>query len=506
MREDRRMVLKSIGAVAAASVVGAAAGTATRPATAARMLPEERRWITLLGTSLTKEHDYTAKVEGRIPEGLKGTLYRNGPGLFERGGVRKHHLLDGDGMIQAFDFLDGKVRYRNRFVQTKKYREEAAAERYRYSTWSTLAPGGMWSNLGGAGTSQAGVTTLVKDGRLLAFDEINPPYALDPATLATQGSFAVEPGKPSFDYKAHTKTDGRTGDWALFGTEYGRAMHVHHLIRGADGRVKASGRIKAPRSTYLHDFFVTERHVVFVLNPIEFSPLAMLLGVRSFIDSLRWNRAQGNLVIVADKNGKEPPLMLEAPASFMWHSLNAYERGSTIVAEFVGYAEPDHFIGDDPDFKAVMQGREGNAKHPGLLRRYLIDLAGKAIREETIASGHHEFPMVDARVQCHESRFAHLSYQTGRGWYHDGLARVDMKTGRRETFGFGPKHFVGEPIFAPSGSAEGQGWLLAQTLSGDTGKSFLAIFDARKIDAGPVAKVMLDHHVPFSFHGYWQAA
>jgi all-trans-8'-apo-beta-carotenal 15,15'-oxygenase len=81
-----------------------------------------------------------------------------------------------------------------------------------------------------------------------------------------------------------------------------------------------------------------------------------------------------------------------------------------------------------------------------------------------------------------------------------------MTTGKREGFGFGPSHYVGEPIFASAGPSEGEGWLLAQTLDGTTGKSFLAIFDARKVEAGPVARVLLDHHVPISFHGYWQDA
>ena len=70
----------------------------------------------------------------------------------------------------------------------------------------------------------------------------------------------------------------------------------------------------------------------------------------------------------------------------------------------------------------------------------------------------------------------------------------------------GAKHFVGEPIFAPSGGREGQGWLLAQVLSGETDKSFVAIFDAENVASGPVAKVMMEHHVPLSFHGWWQQA
>ncbi len=39
-------------------------------------------WQALLGTNLTTEYDYQPAVEGSIPAALKGTLYRNGPGLF----------------------------------------------------------------------------------------------------------------------------------------------------------------------------------------------------------------------------------------------------------------------------------------------------------------------------------------------------------------------------------------------------------------------------------------
>jgi len=80
-----------------------------------------------LATSLRVEHSYEARIEGSIPTQLRGTLYRNGPGLFDRGGLRKRNLLDGDGMVQSFTFHDSGVHYRNRFVRTNKYLKEQAA-------------------------------------------------------------------------------------------------------------------------------------------------------------------------------------------------------------------------------------------------------------------------------------------------------------------------------------------------------------------------------------------
>jgi all-trans-8'-apo-beta-carotenal 15,15'-oxygenase len=130
-----------------------------------------------LVTSLREEHDYAARVEGTLPPELKGTLYRNGPGLFDRGDLRRRTLLDGDGMVQSFTFRDGGVRYRNRFVRTRRYVAEEKADRYLYPTWCTQAPGGLLANFwkAGAVTSQAEVTVYRVNNRLYAFDEGSLP-------------------------------------------------------------------------------------------------------------------------------------------------------------------------------------------------------------------------------------------------------------------------------------------------------------------------------------------
>lgn len=91
-------------------------------------------WQSQLGQSLREENAYAARVEGMIPAGLRGTLYRNGPGLFDRGGARKSNILDGDGMVQAFAFADDGVCYRNRFVRTEKFVEEDAQDRFSNPT------------------------------------------------------------------------------------------------------------------------------------------------------------------------------------------------------------------------------------------------------------------------------------------------------------------------------------------------------------------------------------
>lgn len=47
-------------------------------------------------------------IEGEIPQELSGTLYRNGPGFLDVYGTPLQHPFDGDGMITAFTFNEGK--------------------------------------------------------------------------------------------------------------------------------------------------------------------------------------------------------------------------------------------------------------------------------------------------------------------------------------------------------------------------------------------------------------
>jgi all-trans-8'-apo-beta-carotenal 15,15'-oxygenase len=53
---------------------------------------------------------------------------------------------------------------------------------------------------------------------------------------------------------------------------------------------------------------------------------------------------------------------------------------------------------------------------------------------------------------------------------------------------------------------EDRGWLLCEVLEGKSEKSFIAVFDAAELQDGPTAKVRLRHHLPMSFHGWWQTA
>jgi carotenoid cleavage dioxygenase len=62
-------------------------------------------------------------------------------------------------------------------------------------------------------------------------------------------------------------------------------------------------------------------------------------------------------------------------------------------------------------------------------------------------------------------------------------------------------------VFAarPGSHAEGDGWLLATVFDAARNASHLAILDAQRVEAGPIACARLNHRVPAGFHGTFVA-
>jgi all-trans-8'-apo-beta-carotenal 15,15'-oxygenase len=300
------------------------------------------------------------QVEGKLPEGFpSGVLHRNGPGIFQRDGVPKGSMLDGDGMIRRTSIANGEARFSTRFVQTEKYVDEEQAGRFIYPTWTSR--GGIPSR------SQAGVAVVEKvvGGKriLVALDEVGLPYGLDPDTLKTMGEVNPSAGDAStadISFKAHTKTDGATGNWILPGLRGNMNPELHVLVMDPTGKKLRHVAHPSPRGrAYFHDIWHTDKYAVFHLQPMLLPdfPLAMLLGARSYAESLEWKPKEGGLLCIVDTTGVEPPVNIEVPACFMWHTVNAhYNKDSkTIVADFVGYDAPDHFLGKDAALSVIMQ-------------------------------------------------------------------------------------------------------------------------------------------------------
>lgn len=460
--------------------------------------------FTILGRNTTDRIKGELAVHGSVPAGLNGVLYRNGPGMFSRGSRSKGTLLDGDGVVQRLELSEGKAHYSRRFVRTEKFIAEDDADRFIAPTWTTKADG-VLSNVGGRVLSQAGVTITMINDSLYALDEVAPGYRIDPLTLDTLGEATL--GLPHNDYavKAHTRYLPASNAWVLASTRMGpKGMSIDFVRHYPDGRRVRTPGVASPRMSYLHDFGVTQRHAVVILQPAFVRPLRFLSGQSTFRDSLHWRPDEGNIVLLIDLD-TGATRRFEAPAAWVWHIGNAYETADAVIVDFVGYDDPAHFLGDNAQLAALMQGRQGVNGASGQLRRYIMDTITGQLKETVIKDGNHEFPMIDPRCSATAHRCIYSTCGNAQdGVLHSQIAATDTDGGKMDVFDFGAHVNVLEPVFArDSRDEKDNGWLITQFLDTERGTSGFAILDAQNVKAGPVATLDLGETIPISFHGQW---
>ena len=85
--------------------------------------------------SMIREYGFeNVRVEGTLPSVLRGTLYRNGPALFEHGGKPHRHSFEGDGAVCAVRFSDEDVECAHQLVQSEGLLEEYASGKAHFGT------------------------------------------------------------------------------------------------------------------------------------------------------------------------------------------------------------------------------------------------------------------------------------------------------------------------------------------------------------------------------------
>ena len=104
------------------------------------------------------------EVIGEVPRDLAGVYVRNGSNpRYEPKG--RYHWFDGDGMLHAVHFEDGRAHYRNRWVRTEAFAiEDAAGE----AVWSGINERPDFRHPGGPFKDTANTDLVFHAGRLLA--------------------------------------------------------------------------------------------------------------------------------------------------------------------------------------------------------------------------------------------------------------------------------------------------------------------------------------------------
>lgn len=531
----RRELLKKMTAVAGFSALAplggggraaaavCPAGGATAGAKAAAEGPDpwraafhdalaERPWLLgYAGTGRDAIPRRSVRVEGRLPPGLAGTLYRNGPARHEVGGFRYRHWLDGDGMVQAWRIGGGRVEHQARMVHTFKYREERAAGRALYPAFGSVPPAACAVPHPDA-INTANISVLPHAGELWALWEAGSPWRLDPDTLETLGAKSFSPETRGLPFSAHPRRDRDGAVW-----NFGYASHAERLVLWRiepDGSLGRAAALSVSPMTMPHDFVVTERHLVLVLPPLDFDPDADP-AARSFLDRHVWRPERGTRVLVVDKNDLETRFWLELPAEWVFHFGNAWEDEAGVIRFDGARARtPEVLFGS---LRGVMRGEVRDPAEPAAHHvLYRIDTRRRRAAQEALAPADlaTEFPAVDPRRSTRRHRWITVLGAGGKGSEpgpvyggFDSVVRLDADTGRVRRYRYPAHQIPEEHLFVPDPERddENAGWLLGTVLDWRARTTVLHVFRADSIEDGPVAAAALPDALPLGLHGRFAA-
>jgi beta,beta-carotene 9',10'-dioxygenase len=130
-------------------------------------------------------------VTGQLPAWLGGALVRVTPAKLEVGERRVDHWFDGLAMLNRFGFADGRVSYRNRFLESDAYTAAARDGKLRHGGFATDPCRSIFKrvqSIFSPDTTDNPNVNLAQIGeRYIAMTETPMPVEFDPDTLDTRG-------------------------------------------------------------------------------------------------------------------------------------------------------------------------------------------------------------------------------------------------------------------------------------------------------------------------------
>jgi carotenoid cleavage dioxygenase len=436
----------------------------------------------LSGNFAPVERELTATdlpVEGALPPELDGLYVRQSPNPVTG---RSPHWFLGDGMLHGVRLERGRaVWYRNRWVRTPYL---ANPEVQRISERGEID----------RTVSKANTHVLRHAGKILALEEGSFPYLIDDR-LETVGWTDFD-GKLRSAFTAHPKLCPVSGEMLGFG--YGQLPpYLVYLRVSPDGRLVQSEEIEVGGPTMMHDFAITTKHAIFMDLPVVFSLEDALAGAMPF----SWSDDYPARIGVMPRTGGNADVRwFPVEPCYVFHTLNAYDEGDTVVLDACRNSEVWRKAGD-------METGTGKLT----LHRFRFDLASGAVKEETLDERPMEFPRVADSVVGRKHRFGFslcLAPGPPAAPGFAGILKTDFSTGRSELHDCGPGRSSGEAVFVPARGADpnsDEGYLLSYVFDAATERSALWVLDASNLAKPPLARVVLPQRVPNGFHGSWLA-
>lgn len=430
-------------------------------------------------------------VQGEIPAELDGSYVRNGPNAQFPRPDGWQYPYDGDGMLHVVTFAQSRARYRNRWVLTEDLVAERQVGRSLHSGTFDTHPPGLTDPDAVGPKNWSNTNVVTHAGKLLSLWEGGAPYELN-WRFGTVGEHTFDGTLPGA-MCAHPKADPVWDELLWFRVSPEPPYLVYGVV-SPRGQVSRTTPIDLPRPVYMHDFAVTDQHVVFFDSPAVIDPAASTTGA----PTVQWEPQHGTRIGVMSRDGEHDHVRwFPVESRFAMHFMNAYNDGDAIVVDYI----------HRPSFE--IDTAAGIEQMPRL-HRSVIELGRGIVSDEMLDPTPVDMPRIDDRRAGLRYRYGYLAAVTngdGRpnGVGFDTLMRYDLRTNAAVTHRFDDGVIVGEPQFVPRKDSltEGDGWIMAFTYDVVHDRSELVILDADDLAARPVATVQLPQRVPAGLHGTW---
>ena len=444
-------------------------------------------------------------IEGQVPDYIRGTYYINGPARFQRGDFRYRHWLDGDGMVAALNFGHAGIRFTSRFVQSKKWVDEQAAQKPLYRAFGTAFEGDQLVR-GIALASPVNVSVYPFANTLLAFGEQGLPYELDPMTLETRGEYTFHKRLNAISpFSAHPKVDAQTGELFNFGISFSATAPALNLYRfGADAHLIYRQRYPLVAPCSIHDFALSKHYAVFYLSPYVLDMERLMREGGALLDALTWQPELGSRLLVVARQTGEAVAMVDVGNRYCLHLANAFEDGNRLTVDVIELDKPVY------DQYRVIPDLFSDVRTANPVR-LVVDIEAKEVVDRRELAYHHmcDFPAIDSRKamgSCDDFWVLGISNTPKLGRkFLDQLVHLNWH-GAQDIYQTPPDHYLGgEPVFVGKPGEDG-GAIICQIFDAQNEKSCFAIFDAFHVAKGPVAKLVLHTPLHLGFHACFHAA
>ncbi len=464
-------------------------------------------------------------IDGEIPRDLNGSFFRNGPGIDAVYGRKLIHPIDGDGLIARLSFENGRAHLVSRFVATRQRDEEAHAHKMlfvgqmgsqpkpRLQLWFDAArcvvrgmpPSLRWRN-------PSNTNVFYWGGKLLSCYETRLPYELDPSTLETKGEFNLGGALELKAMAAHVRIDPSSQRLivASHRMSLGRPGTVRFYEVDTGWNLCSTLAPNLPELNYLHDFALTPRYIVVHATPfVGFSKsfgFRFATGQTSPDELMRYHPELPSAFFVIQRDDPTKVLRFDTDPFHIFHYGHAAELGSELVFNAVCLGPGFQMNFDQGLWLANASSAPGRFKE---LRLNLMDGSSKIT---DLGVDNAEFPTVHPFRHGQPCRYTYLMATQNRAEplpFHD-IVKCDSKTGQLSVYA--ADGAVGEPVFMPKlatlaqpfAGDEDEGYLIVQQYNYQRARSEFLILDAADIARGPLARIKLQHHLTFGFHGtFW---